>query len=88
MFLDFYDKKNKYLGFMFITDSFETFCHNANDEYIGKIIENGKHIFVYDANDILIGRFDGTYTFDRDNHIARKGNYTYDLLYPTLETIR
>lgn len=88
MFLDFYDKKNKHLGFMFISENFETFCHGENDKYIGKILESGRHIFVYDADEILIGRFDGTYTYDRNDRIICKGNYTYNLLYPTLVTIR
>ncbi len=80
--------KQKYLGYMVVTEDYKTLCYDNENKYIGKIIENDQHIFVYDKDEQFIGRFDGIDTYNKHNRIISKGNYTYDLLYPALETIR
>ncbi len=82
-----YGKQN-YLGYMLVSEDYKTICYDNEDRYIGKLLESDQHIFVFDKNEHYIGHYDGTYTYNKSNRIISKGNYTYDLLYPALETIR
>ncbi len=81
-----YDKLGKRIGY--IKAGMISICFDDDGNRLGKIGQNGNYLYLYDNNNKLLAIFNGRNTNDSHNNYIGGGNLLYNILYPTLATIR
>ena len=87
MWLYIKNKERIEVGRVEVDDNDVAYCYSRCFQYLGKMVEKGKHIFVFDDKENFIGRYDGEYSYDKFNNRIGTGNYTYEFFYPSIDKI-
>lgn len=89
MFLEIYDKFDKKLGDVFVSeDGYISLCFDKKNNLIGRIVGDEKVMFAFDEDDRYLGRYDGVYTYDKHDNLLKRGNLIYNMFYLTIKHIR
>ena len=82
-----FDKSGKRIGYIRV-NGHVSFCFDSQGKQIGRMAESGNYIFLYNGSCKLLASFNGIHTYNSHRNLIGKGNLLYNILYPTLATIR